>query len=387
MEGREYRSRGARVRVDDEGIDVHDWYLGGLRLPWPVIVEIKAGTREIRGPRRRCLELGLVDGTSLILPAPTGPPGGSAPFEEQAREIIEAHEAHGGAGGPIGPSGEARDEIPVRYRLDQLRRVRVYAGPSRVPLLTQRVTILLFVLFLTGLGSMAGAVHSHFRDIGGYDAYRAAKSCTASDSAEGGGGPEYCAVTDGVVTQALVQLNGLYVLDVGPASQLAAGTKQAGAKQYAFFKADQPALGDLPAGASVDYVAADGGDVASITYAGATYQTIDSPQSQDVYDWASVFAACGWTLLTGSLLGLRIARSRLVSWWAVPVLMITAAFLVNLVVASNQPASRPLASLGSLLGLTGAFAVSTAVLAGVSCPFVLSRRARRPGSRHRRALP
>lgn len=384
MEGGEYRSRGACVRVEDEGIDVHDWYLGGLRLPWPVIVEIKAGTREVRGAKRRCLTLEVVDGSSLILPAPIGPPGGSALFEEQAGEIFRAYQAHGGSGGPTGPAGEARDEIPIRYRLDQLRRVDAYAGPSRLPLILQPISIMLFVFCLAELVGVAGSVHSYTRDLGGYDAYRAAQSCTVSDSAECSAGRPYSVVTDGVVTQAVEQLYGLYVLSVEPESDSDAG---AGAVQYAYFKADPSTLESLPDGAAVDYVAANGGDVDSVTHDGVTYQTIDSPQSQDVYDWASVFAACSLTLLTAGLLGLRIARRGLVSWWAVPVLTITAAFVVNMIVAANQPAGRPLASLGSLLWLTGAVALSTTVAAAAACPFVLSRRERRPVSRRHRALP
>ena len=382
MEGKEYRSRGARVRVDDQGIDVHDWYIGGLRLPWPVILEIRDGTRAVRGVRRRCLELGLVDGTSLILPAPIEPPGGSALFEKQARELSEAHRAHGGSGGRTGPAGEVQDEIPVRYRLDQLRRVEVYARPSRLPLLAKPVMMLMLLLFLVELVGIAGSVHSYTRDLGAYDAYRAAKSCTASDAAEGSAGPAYCVVTDGVVTQAVSPIAGMYSIDVGPAANL-----DESATQFSFFKADPSALDGLSVGTPVDYVTADGGDVDSISYGGETYQTIESPQPQNVYDWASIFAVFGWTLLTGSLIALRLTRRSVVSWWAVPVLTITAALIVNLAVAANQPAAKPLGSLGALLGLTGTVALATAAGATALCLFVFRPRARRPVYLRHRGLP
>ena len=388
MEGKEYRSRGARVRVDDQGIDVHDWYIGGLRLPWPVILEIRDGTRAVRGARRRCLELGLVDGTSLILPAPIGPPSGSALFDEQARELSEVHRAHGGSGGRTGPAGEVQDEIPVRYRLDQLRRVEVYAGPSRLPLLAKPVTRLMLLFFLVELVGIAGSVHSYTRDLGAYDAYRAAKSCTAAEAAEGNAGPAYCVVTDGVVVQALSPLGGMYSIDVGPAAN-----PDGSVTQFAFFKANPSALDGLPVGTPVDYVTADtdsityGGETDSITYGGETYQTIESPQPQTVHDWASMFAAFGWTLLTGSLIALRLARRSVASWWAVPVLTITAALIVNLSVTGDQAGARPLGSLGALLGLTGAVALATAAGATALCLFVFRPRARRPVYRRHRGLP
>lgn len=379
MEGKEYRSRGACVRIDDTGIDIRDWYLGGRRLPWPVIVDVKAGTRAIGGAKRRCLELEIVDGSRLILPAPIGPPRGSALFEEQAREIFQACGEHG-AGGPTGPAGEARDEIPTRYRMDQLRRVEVYAGPSPLPLFGQPLNIYLLLLFLVGLVGIVGSVHSYTRDLGGYDAYRAARSCTASVSAAGSAGPAYCIVDDGVVTQALTQLDGSYSVDVGPASD-----PDASVRQHAVFKTDPSALNSLAEGASVDYVAADGGDVASITYDGTTYRTTDSPQSQDVYDWASVFRSLGWMLFIGGLLALRVTRRGLLSWGMVPVLMVATAFVVNITVAMNRRVDQPPASVGSLLGLTGAFSVFTAVVA--LCLFVLIRQVRRPVSPRHRGRP
>jgi hypothetical protein len=379
VEGKEYRSRGACVRIDDTGIDIRDWYLGGRRLPWPVIVDVKAGTRAIGGAKRRCLELEIVDGSRLILPAPIGPPRGSALFEEQAREIFQACGEHG-AGGPTGPAGEARDEIPTRYRMDQLRRVEVYAGPSPLPLFGQPLNIYLLLLFLVGLVGIVGSVHSYTRDLGGYDAYRAARSCTASVSAAGSAGPAYCIVDDGVVTQALTQLDGSYSVDVGPASD-----PDASVRQHAVFKTDPSALNSLAEGASVDYVAADGGDVASITYDGTTYRTTDSPQSQDVYDWASVFRSLGWMLFIGGLLALRVTRRGLLSWGMVPVLMVATAFVVNITVAMNRRVDQPPASVGSLLGLTGAFSVFTAVVA--LCLFVLIRQVRRPVSPRHRGRP
>jgi hypothetical protein len=380
MEGKAFRARGGRVHIDDAGIDVYSRRNGGLRLPWPVILDIEVD----RSEKRHALRVRVANGTSLALPAPTGDPGHPGLFDAQAREIIEAYKERG-AGLRVSASGEPRDEIPVDYRLAAIEQIGHYGEPSRLFEFARPGRITLVLVFLAALFGLGGSVHSYLRDLPVYDAYRAAPHCSAAAaaaaSAAGGSEPSYCTVTDGAVQQIVASPEqGVYEMSIGTDGDLYAGPIQ-----FGFWSTDPPALENLLPGDRVDYVAVDGGNVASITLHGVTYQAIDSPQVRHVSDSASLFASAFFALVFASLLVLKIARRRLLGLWALLPLMFTAAFIVN-VAADGGQASTPFSSVGALLVLTGLVACATVAALAPLC-WWFRRRARRLVSLPHPALP
>lgn len=399
MEGKKYRAAGGRVRIDDSGMDVYSRTDGGMRLPWTAVTDMKitiSGTRF----EPRFLRVNLINGRSLRLPAPVGRAPYMARFEAQAREIIEVYEARGsGSRANASVSGEPHDEIPVTYRLDEARRIDNYAGPSRLLRFARSVLLevvrpiglVLLAVIVAGFIGLGLCIHTYMRDLPTYDAYRAASPCQAALSAEGATGPAYCKVTDGVAENGMTEPSpDVYELDLGPsepaANDGAPGPGYIGPEQYAFFRGDQPALERLGPGQAVDYVAADGGDVASVTVHGATYQTFDSPQAQDVFDWSSIFAAASFTLVFCCLLGLTAARQRVLGSWALLPLVFVVALITNAAVNGDQSTSTPPSSALSLLGLTGVVAFFAEVFA-TALWLALRPRGPRFGSQRNRTLP
>lgn len=393
MEGKRFEARGGRrVLIDDEGIDLYSRRLGGMRVPWAAVIDVRISTPQ-RPDSRRCLTARLVDERTVSLPAPIGSSRHAERFEAQAREILEAYKVRG-AGLRVSASGEPQDGIPVEYRLEALELIDEYAGPSRLVEFVRPGALALLVLLVLGLVGLGGSIHAYTRDLAVYDAYRAAAPCSAPMSVNGYADSAYCIVTDGVAEEPVGDpFDNIYSLSVGPSLQsmaLPAGSPDLpydGPVQYAFFATDQPALDGLQQNDPVEYIAANGGDVASVTLDGITYQTLDSPRAQHVYDCASLSAAAGFTLLFACWLGLRVARRRVLGPWAVPLLTIIAGIVTNLVVDTHQTTSRPLGSGSSLLELTGFVMLAAAVAFTGLWVLPLRRLMPRPVSRRHRARP
>lgn len=306
-------------------------------------------------------------------------------FEIQAREIVDAHRTRA-AGPRDSPAGEPRDEIPLKYRLDEARRIENYVGPSRLIEFARPGARALLALLLIGLWALAGSIHSYTRDLPGYHAYLGASSCPAA-SVDNGPGPAFCAVTDGVVESPIrLPADGLYELTVGPVQQ-SAGSLYVGisaSEVSAYFSHPQPALDGLVPNDRIDYVAANGGDVMSVTLNGVTYQTADSPSAQLASDRASILASGFLTLLFVGMLGLKIARRRLRGRWGLLPLAVAAAFVTDVAVAAGGLGTPP-ASVSSLLGLTGVVMFCT-VAAVIVLGSAFRLRARRLASRRHPAM-
>lgn len=215
--------------------------------------------------------------------------------------------------------------------------------------------VVLFILFAGSVFGLGGSIHSYARDLGTYDAYRAAPSCSASDAADGNATSEYCDVSDGSVDAALAADAPIYSLGVGPSSTmlaipgLAVVTIPDTTGQQAFFDHDESALAGLQVGDPVDYVTLNGGNVASVTVHGVTYQTLDSPQSQQLFDTAGIVAASACVLLFGFWLVLRLARRRLTTAWSAPLVACATALAAALATAGTGPGDVSTQSVGSLV--------------------------------------
>lgn len=385
MEGKTYRARGGRVSMDDAGLDVYSSRNGGTRLPWATIVDVEIGKAGKSG-ELRVLTVRLVNSESLTLPAPSGGARDAALFDAQAQEIIDAYEDRG-AGWRVAASGEPQDTIPLEYRLEEARRIEKYGRPLLLFELTRPVSLVLLALFIAGLFGLAGSIHGYTRDLPGLAAYRAASACSALSSATGGTAPAYCIVTDGVVDRKMVRpYSDVYQLSVGPSAESAGVADGLEPMQFATFGTDQPALDKLQVGDPVHYIAEHGGDVASVTSQGVTYQSTGSPQKRYISDWASMFASAALALFFAALLGLRVARRRLTGPWIALPLSLILPFITDTSLG-NSSTSRPPGSALSLLAWTALPVVCVALpLAALWCVW-FKRQGRRLVSRRHRALP
>lgn len=229
----------------------------------------------------------------------------------------------------------------------------------------------LFILFAGSVFGLGGSIHSYTRDRGTYDAYNSAPSCSASDAADGNATSEYCDVSDGAVGTALTADAPIYWLGVGPSSTtlaipgLAIVTIPDTTGQQAFFDHDESALAGLQVGDPVDYVTLNGGNVASVTVQGVTYQTLDSPQSQQFFDTAGIVSASACVLLSGFWLVLRLARRRLTTAWSAPLVACATALVAAAATAGTSPNYVRTQSVGSLVLRTAVISLIVTLVVSV----------------------
>ena len=213
---------------------------------------------------------------------------------------------------------------------------------------------LLFIASVSSVVGLGDSIHSYARDLGVYDAYRAAPSCTAFDAADGNATSGYCHVSDGVVNAVLSPDPPIYSLGVGPPSttQVTPGVALVTfdpTPQQAFFEHDEPALAGLQLDDPVDYVTLSGGNVVSLTVRGVTYETLDSPQPQQFWDAATIVMSSAFTLLFGFWFALRVAGRRLTTAWSAPLVAAVAAFAADLAIAGPTSGDLAPPSIGSLV--------------------------------------
>jgi hypothetical protein len=300
-----YRARfGGLVQLVEEGILLRSLWSGTRMLPWPTIHTVFPRTYGRAGLRDRIKVL-LMSGETVTLPAPLGRPIGPDPeFDRALAEIGNAIVRHGTT-----RNRRDEDEIPLSFRVAAAVDARESHGGLR------RARIPSMVFAVVGIIGCCGAIHAFVRDQPTYSAYRNAQPCTAAAAMAGTAPHAWCIVSDGVIQNTVNSPGGdATALVLGPQlSPSLDGTPEPGSQpwQEAVFRDPQPRFdGDENAG-GVTYTVENGSSyVATVSWTGQTFQTVDSPVPQRVYDTGSIAAALAWTLLWLLVVASRYRSSR-----------------------------------------------------------------------------
>jgi hypothetical protein len=300
-----YRARfGGLVQLVEEGILLRSLWSGTRMLPWPTIYTVSPRAYGRAGLRGRIKVL-LMSGETVTLPAPLGRPTGPDPkFDQALAEIGNAIVRHG-------TTRHRRDEdaVPLAFRVAAAVDARESHGGLR------RARIPSMVFAIIGIIGCCGAIHAFARDQPTYSAYRNAQPCTAIAAAAGTAPHAWCIVSDGVVQNGVDNASGdVTALVLGPQlSSSPDGSPMVGSQssQEAVFRDPQPRFDGDENASGVTYTVENGSSyVATVSWTGQTFQTVDSPVPQEASDLASVAAASAWMLLWLLVIASRYRHSR-----------------------------------------------------------------------------
>lgn len=373
--GRTYRSFGATVGVDEAGVSVRSFLDGRMQLPWAAVDGVTTGSLPGRaGQPARVVIIELCDGSRVPLPAPRQRADRPSEFDAASREILRAFEEYREAA-----TSEPEDAVPIGYRIELAFSVAQHGGFLRV--LGANLGLgLLLLCGLAGVIGVGGSVHSYTRDLGAYNAYRAAGVCTAAKSAAGTAAHTYCNVADGYVDLTFNGSNGhVDTLTIGPAPagdpwppSLLQDEWTNGPTQMAVFAEGQSGLDPLrTGGGGLSYIAVNGGDIVSLTWLGITYQTPDSPELQHRYDLAGLTSAASWTVFFLLLSMRRLRRRRFTVPLRLALVAIAAAFVSAAVIAGSAKDGVENTSDASLFGTVLIASASACVVAAIGyCVYV-----------------
>lgn len=373
--------------MDGGGIDSYRRRHGGIRVTWAGVRALRVEEPGTRGRRRRAVVASLIDGSTLILPAPRDGRGArrAAAFAVAQARILAAHETYQKS------VAEPRDAVPEEYRPAFVEPIVFYGGrfaPARWATAARRLArpgmITLVLLFAGSVFALCAAVHDLARDAPTYRAFRSPIACMTTDAADPDGTGAFCVVGDGRVV-------GISASDDGASSLISLGPSSddgmADVTQYVWFTpaeaAPNPGIGE-----SVVFIEGPTGEVVTLTVDGVTYQADGSPQFQRVEDVAEISMGAFWTLLFAFWIGFRARRRRYTPPRITVLAALAAASIACLVITVG-------ASSGSgcvILTVGGVFAVAGIVTGcvaavGAVVSLCVRRRAPRPLSRRRRALP
>lgn len=383
MEGETYRALGGRVRVDGGGIDCYRRPHGGIRVTWAGIRDLRTGEPGAGGRRRRAVVADLIDGSTLILPAPRDGRGArrAAAFAAAQAAILATYAAYlSSVSGP-------QDAVPEEYRPAFVEPIAHYGGrlapahcAATARSLARPGVITLVLFFAASVFTLCAGVHNLLSDAPAYNAFRSPSSCSADEAADPNGTGGFCLVKDGYlysITAGL--LDNEVVLGPNPETGVTEDSFR-----IAYFT---PPVSDVPyTDDPVVFIEDETGRVDTFTIDGATFQADGSPVFRHVSDVAAITMGAIWTLLFAYWIGFRARRRRYTPPRITALAALAAASIAAVVIGNDASYGSACVVLtpGGVFAVAGIVAACVAVVGGVVARSV---RRLRPLSRRRRALP